>query len=139
MSKRATRELRANLYENDPTRFDETDETILINATKTKNIELKPTRKKKERPIKQVSQVRQGQSSVFTTPISEKLVPCKCNKCGFNVNGILVSYIYSIVDVHIGGMCTPFVTYECKNCNHNGRRSVLSKAMNPDEFDRYYF
>ena len=123
-------ELKANLYEND---YDEliytTEEPI-----KTKHIEVKPVVKEKKKP-RTTETTNKVPSNVWGAAISEKPVHCKCNKCGGNVVGTLVSFIYS----PCSELMTPFINYTCQHCNHLGFRSVQSKALPVSEFNQVYF
>lgn len=131
---RSQRTLKANIYENDY-------EELLYSTnehTKIKHID-KPKRTK-ERPLPQSTKTKEDQlyddrDSLFGPPISERTVPCKCNKCGHKLNGKLISMIFSPVS----NLMTPFISYKCDACQHKGHRSVKEKALPPKEFEKYYF
>ena len=130
MSKKSRRELKANLYEND---YDEliysTEEVI-----KTKHVpQVKAVTKIKGKASAITSP--DIKTNIFGPPISDKSVSCKCNKCGSQVFGVLISFIYSPVSELI----TPFISYDCTSCKHSGFRSVATKALPPKEFDKTYF
>ena len=130
MSKKSRRELKANLYENDIEELIYSTEapvkTTHIEATKSPKIKITASAKTKDSNTK---------NSTFSNIISEKIVACKCNKCNGQVNGNLVSYIYTPVS----DLNTPFVSYECKHCGHSGFRSVKEKALKTFDFDKVYF
>lgn len=118
----------SNLYENDIEALDET------RITKTRHV-AKPEKIKTPQQYRTQSECRTARETIFGSVISERIVPCKCNKCGRPVNGDLISCIYSS-DADI---MTPFINYSCKGCGHNGFRSVKEKALPPSEFEKYYF
>lgn len=126
------RTLKANLYENDY-------EDLLYstsNNTKTKHIE-KPKRTFNTNTTSKTTeeQLHDTRISVFGPAISERVVPCKCNKCGHKVSGTLVSMIFSPAS----NLMTPFIMYSCDSCQHKGHRSVQEKALLPKEFEKTYF
>jgi len=128
MPKRTRKTVRGNMYENDIEALDET------RIAKTKHIE-KPIKTKTPTQYKTKAEFSDTRESLFGSVISERVVPCKCNKCGKPVNGDLISCIFSPGT----GIMTPFISYSCGYCKHIGRRSVKEKALPPDEFEKYYF
>ena len=139
MSKKikSLRTLKANLYENDFDALD--DDALLYSSTKTKHLPANK-RKDKEKPLpaspkSTEEQLVDTRNNIFGPPISKRVVPCKCNKCGHNITGQLVSVIFS----PISNLMTPFISYHCEGCQHSGHRSVKEKALCPNEFERTYF
>ncbi len=120
MSKKSRSRLQANMYE---------DSEELIYSTEE---EIKP-KHKKPAAINKIQP--RAKSAIFGSAISDKIVSCKCNKCGAHVNGTLINCIYSPG----ADIITPFISYDCPNCKHSGFRSVLAKALPADEFDKLYF
>lgn len=126
--------LKANLYENDY------EELLYSTSTSTKIRHIEKPKRTKERNIEVAPKTKDEQLhdtrvSVFGPAISERIVPCKCNKCGHRVNGTLVSMIFS----PSSNLMTPFIMYHCEGCQHKGHRSVQEKALPPKEFEKYYF
>lgn len=126
--------LKANLYENDY------EELLYSTSTSTKTRHIEKPKRTKERnlapsPKTKDEQLHDTRVSVFGPAISERVVPCKCNKCGHRVSGTLVSMIFSPAS----NLMTPFIMYHCEGCQHKGHRSVQEKALPPKEFEKYYF
>lgn len=118
--------LKSNCFESD---IELLDEPI---PTKTRHIEYKKEKPAKYKTSIELAQVKETQ---FGTVISDKPVPCSCNKCGTYVKGNLISMIFSPGP----NIMTPFVSYFCSGCGHSGRRSVKEKALAPTDFEKYYF
>lgn len=132
MSRKTVRRLHSGMYGDSD--MDDTEDTV----TQVKTLD-RTIKKRKEKPAEDFQKKSSSKSGPFSMPISERLVPCHCNKCGSNINGVLVGYIFSPLGGADYSMCTPFISYECQSCGKRGNRSVLSKALHPDEFDRHYF
>jgi hypothetical protein len=120
MSKKSKQILQRNMYE---------DSEELIYSTEQ---EIAPQTQKSH---KQKTCDPKDKNKLFGGAISERIVPCSCNKCQAPVNGTLVSYIYSAGS----DLSVPFVSYDCKKCGHIGFRSVMQKALPAAEFDLVYF
>jgi len=129
MSKKSTRLLKCNMYEDAEELLYSTETEVV----KTKHIE--PTRPKRQTSSVSPSKEAPDRNKIFGEAISVKSVSCNCNKCGTHVNGVLINTIYSPAS----DMLTPFISYECVNCKHSGFRSVLAKALPVKDFDKIYF
>ncbi|MCI4437303.1 MAG: hypothetical protein JHC33_10900 [Ignisphaera sp.] len=128
MSNSATKKARrrSNLFENDY------DELIYSSdPIKIKNIEVEKVRKSK---IKQSTHNNTNKPS-FGEAISSVPVKCTCNTCGNPIEGTLIGIMFC----PISGLNTPFISYECTFCKKSGRRSVKTKALPSEQFDRIYF
>lgn len=126
VAKKARR--RSNIFENDYEDLIYSSEPL-----KTKNIPSTKPKKEKHNNIHKTDS--QETKQLFSESISTVPVKCTCNKCGTTVEGKLVGIIYC----SISGLNTPFVSYSCPSCNHIGKRSVGTKALPTDQFDRLYF
>lgn len=122
---------RSNIFEND---YDE----LIYSSTDTSPIKVKHIPKEKEKKIKETRYIQKQdktQSADLFTPISNVPVHCTCNKCDSPTEGTLLAVMYC----SISGLNTPFVSYKCSSCNHEGRRTVSSKALPTVQFERLYF
>ena len=141
MSKKSSRALLNSIYETDCAVL----ESDLISYEDTKRlyidesdqeIKVKPNKKKKRVEIVPIHQEKEDPHSFFNKgTISKRLVSCACNKCKEPVNGTMISYIH----LSASNKSIPFIQYSCDNCGHAGYRSVQTKALPAEEFDRFYF
>jgi len=118
--------------------YEENPEPLIVN----KGIkELKQSQQKNEKLTKKQEraakvQQKSGEKSQDNwESITDKPVPCKCNKCGEPVSGKMISWLWI---PHNNTSC-PFIEYSCRQCYHVGRRSVYEAAMPADKFEKYYF
>lgn len=123
---------RSNLYES------EVDDLLYTSdqaPLKIKNISIEKENKKDKRSKEKNTAVAKEQKGGFGTPISSVPVKCSCNKCGEKTQGDLIGIMFCA----LSGLATPFISYECRSCNHIGRRSVATQALPMDQFERIYF
>ncbi len=118
--------------------FEEDSEPITVNKglKDLKQLQQKTEKltKKQERAAKAASKTQEKSQDNWEA-ITDKPIPCKCNKCGTPVSGKMIAYFFQpFTDVSF-----PFVEYSCRQCYHVGRRSVYEAAMQADKFEKYYF
>ena len=128
----AKRQLKANLYETDIEELDSHSPKVRHITDKDKK---KATKIAKDPKYKTREELLDTRNDIFGKVISDRVVPCKCNKCGNQVNGDLISCIYSPG----ADIMTPFISYFCSKCQHSGHRSVKEKALPTKDFEKYYF
>lgn len=118
--------------------FEEEPEPIIVNRgiKELKQAQQKTDKltKKQERAAK-VAIKSQEKSQENWEAISDKPIPCKCNKCGTPVSGKMIAYFFQ----PFNDVSFPFVEYNCKQCYHSGRRSVYELALQSDKFEKFYF
>lgn len=119
---------RSNLFENDYE-----DLIYSSDPIKIKNLEIEKEKKPKKKPSRSFEDKKP--TNVFGDPISKIPVKCSCNKCGTDTDGTLLAVMYCA----FSGLNTPFVSYDCPKCNHHGKRSVTTKALPTDQFEKLYF
>ena len=112
--------------------FEEEPEPIITNKGAK---ESKQKTKKQERALKQEKKQTQEKSQENWEAITDKLITCKCNKCGEFVSAKMIAYFFQPCN----NVSFPFVEYSCKSCYHTGRRSVYEAAMQADKFEKFYF